>query len=131
MPADSSTNRTRWSQVTHYYFEDCIYYTPAFSDEALGRLDLRSIVNIRSGTIEPNRLLGEEPAQPPATRRWKWPWSARRTIPASTAQELDLPADFDEAAYRLLNPDVEAAGADPREHYRHFGQFEQRRYKLR
>jgi hypothetical protein len=26
--------RTRWSQVTHYYFRDCIYYTPAFSVSA-------------------------------------------------------------------------------------------------
>ena len=122
--------RSRWSQVTHYYFKDCIYYTPAHSDEAFGRLDLRSIVNIRSGTIEPNRLLGEEPARPPRPRRRKWPWS-RNAAPASTPQETGLPADFDEAAYRLLNPDVEAAGADPREHYRNFGQFEQRRYKMR
>jgi ectoine hydroxylase-related dioxygenase (phytanoyl-CoA dioxygenase family) len=34
---------TRWSQVTHYYFDDCIYYTPAFSDELLGNLDVRNI----------------------------------------------------------------------------------------
>lgn len=53
---------TRWSQVTHYYFADCIRYTPAFSDEPLGRLDLRSITNIASGEREPNRLLGEAPA---------------------------------------------------------------------
>lgn len=50
---------TRWSQVTHYYFEDCIYYTPAFSDEALGRLDLRHIHAINDGILRHNTYLGE------------------------------------------------------------------------
>jgi hypothetical protein len=50
---------TRWSQVTHYYFDDCLYYTPAHSDEALGRLDLRSLVAIHDGLPRPNRYLGE------------------------------------------------------------------------
>ena len=50
---------TRWSQVTHYYFADCIYYTPAYSDEALGRLDLRTIRNIATGEIEPNSYMGD------------------------------------------------------------------------
>ena len=50
--------RTRWSQVSHYYFADCVYYTPAFSDEVLGRLDTRSIVNIATGEEESSRHLG-------------------------------------------------------------------------
>lgn len=52
--------RTRWSQVTHYFFDDCIYYTPALSDEALGRLHLRQIVDAAAGTSKPNLYLGEE-----------------------------------------------------------------------
>ena len=51
---------TRWSQVTHYFFENCIYYTPAFSDEALGKLALRDIVSIQDGTPKPNVYLGEK-----------------------------------------------------------------------
>jgi hypothetical protein len=51
---------TRWSQVTHYYFDDCIYYTPAFSDEYLGRLALRKLVSIADGAPKPNLYLGEE-----------------------------------------------------------------------
>lgn len=51
---------TRWSQVTHYYFDDCIYYTPAFSDEATGQLQLRSIRAVSDGTLRPNLYLGEE-----------------------------------------------------------------------
>lgn len=49
---------TRWSQVTHYYFDDCLYYTPAFSDEAIGALDLRRIMAIDEGRERPNRYLG-------------------------------------------------------------------------
>lgn len=51
---------TRWSQVTHYFFEDCIYYTPAFSDEAIGKLATRELVAIHDGRPRPNRYLGED-----------------------------------------------------------------------
>lgn len=57
---------TRWSQVTHYFFDDCIYYTPAFSDELIGKLDMRTITNIATGAIQPNQLLGERVDHPTA-----------------------------------------------------------------
>ena len=50
---------TRWSQVTHYYFDDCIYYTPAFSDEVVGNLDLRNLISINDGSHRDNTYLGE------------------------------------------------------------------------
>ena len=50
---------TRWSQVTHYYFDDCIYYTPAFSDEATGDLQLRTVRAISDGLVRPNQYLGQ------------------------------------------------------------------------
>lgn len=56
---------TRWSQVTHYYFDDCIYYTPALSDEYLGRLKLRNLVSIADGAPKRNLYLGEEILPPP------------------------------------------------------------------
>lgn len=59
---------TRWSQVTHYYFEDCIYYTPAFSDESLGQLRLRDLVSVSDGQPRRNTYLGE-PLQDPHQRR--------------------------------------------------------------
>ena len=67
---------TRWSQVTHYFFDDCVYYTPAFSDEYLGRLALRQPVSIADGALKPNLYLGEEILPPPEPRkslpaRWK------------------------------------------------------------
>jgi len=32
---------TRWSQVTHYFFEDCYYYTPMLSNMVTGEFDIR------------------------------------------------------------------------------------------
>jgi ectoine hydroxylase-related dioxygenase (phytanoyl-CoA dioxygenase family) len=41
---------TRFSQVTHYYFKDCVYYTPMLSNMATKELFLRRfLVNIRNG----------------------------------------------------------------------------------
>jgi hypothetical protein len=45
--------------------------------------------------------------------------------PAAT----QVPADFDPAAYLILNPDVAAAGMDPRQHWMTHGQFEGRSYR--
>lgn len=44
-------NATRWSQVTHYYFEGCMYYSPRFSDMFAGNLNLRNVVDIGTGQI--------------------------------------------------------------------------------
>ena len=60
---------TRWSQVTHYYFDDCIYYTPAYSDEALGRLALRNLTSIADGQARPNTYLGERVEEPAPKKR--------------------------------------------------------------
>jgi hypothetical protein len=43
--------RTRLSQVTHYYFPGCIYYTPLLSDPENQRWMLRQVKDIR--TLEP------------------------------------------------------------------------------
>lgn len=124
----SDLTRTRWSQVTHYYFADCIYYTPTFSDAALGQLDMRSIINVENGKIEPNIHVDREIAVPNRkdSRLKKLGSLFRR--PA--AVDGELPADFDEQVYYRLNTDVAASGADARRHYLCHGQFEQRRYKL-
>ncbi|MBL8861091.1 MAG: phytanoyl-CoA dioxygenase family protein [Planctomycetes bacterium] len=53
-------SRTRKSQVTHYYFENCIYYTPIFSNPALGEIYLRSIYDIHRRRQVPHMLNGTE-----------------------------------------------------------------------
>ena len=46
----ANLNLTRYSQVTHYYFEDCIYYTPMLSNMVTNELYLRNnLVNINTG----------------------------------------------------------------------------------
>lgn len=119
--------RTRWSQVTHYYFENCIYYTPAFSDEPLGKLDLRQVTNIATGEVQPNLFLGhtlssrDEDAGTDKPRRKPWSFRSRN--------RGQLPPDFDAEAYLYLNPDVAAARLDAAEHYLAHGAREGRRFR--
>jgi len=51
--------KTRWSQVTHYFFEDCAYTTPMLSNPRLGRVLFRTNVS-NLATAEPveNKYLG-------------------------------------------------------------------------
>ncbi len=109
-------SRTRWSQVTHYYFEGCSYYTPAFSDPLAGNLDLRSVTDISTGAAMPNVYIDRPIGQ---------------VSGAVVAPERDnsLPADFDAARYLALNPDVSMAGLDAAQHYVAHGHAEKRRYR--
>ena len=45
---------TRWSQVTHYFFEDCNWYTPMLSDWPHGLVAWRQPLNIATGKEELN-----------------------------------------------------------------------------
>jgi hypothetical protein len=122
--------RTRWSQVTHYYFSDCLYYTPAFSEEPLGRLELRNIVNIATGKIEPNRLFGKEISLPRENPKRRFGLKKLLQKWRSKPDHQDgLPADFDRETYLKLNPDVAAAGHDPIMHYLKHGRAESRLYR--
>lgn len=47
-------SRTRLSHVTHYFFSDCIYWTPLMSDLPLGEIAMRKIVDIRTGEEVPH-----------------------------------------------------------------------------
>ena len=50
---------TRHSQVTHYYFEGCTYYTPLFTDFVLKEIFLRYITDISTGERIENNYLGK------------------------------------------------------------------------
>jgi hypothetical protein len=52
------TSRTRLSQVTRYYFSNCMYYQPMFSDPAIGRVQLKDVVDIRTRGRVPNLYRG-------------------------------------------------------------------------
>lgn len=47
-------SRTRHTQVTHYYFDQCRYYNPLYSDVYLGDIAWKKIINIRTGTSVPH-----------------------------------------------------------------------------
>ena len=118
--------RTRWSQVTHYYFEGCSYYTPAFSDPLAGNLYLRDITDISTGQVMPNtyvdRPIGDVP-------RRNGTGGAAVMMDAAPTPPAELPEDFDPKRYLALNQDVSLAGADPQQHYLEHGWAEKRRYK--
>jgi hypothetical protein len=52
---------TRKSLVVHWYFEDCLYYTPMTSDVAAGRLKLRLPTDVGTG-------------------RWMWPRRSGKAV---------------------------------------------------
>jgi ectoine hydroxylase-related dioxygenase (phytanoyl-CoA dioxygenase family) len=51
-------DRTRHSQVTHYYFDDCTYYTPMHTDPFYGSIAYRRLVDITTGQEVPNQCGG-------------------------------------------------------------------------
>jgi hypothetical protein len=50
--------RSRHSQVTHYYFANCAYWTPMWSDPGLGRIFRRHPVDLRTGRLVENDYHG-------------------------------------------------------------------------
>lgn len=57
--------RSRHSQVTHYYFKGCSYYTPLQSNWHKGDVLFRDIVDISTGELVPNAYLLPETASAP------------------------------------------------------------------
>jgi hypothetical protein len=51
---------TRFSQVTHYYFENCLYYTPIHSNRVAGELRLKSVFDISNRCDVPHTINGME-----------------------------------------------------------------------
>lgn len=112
--------RTRWSQVTHYYFEDCTYYTPLNSNEPRGDVYQREPFDILSGERVEGRYLGHPLSAP-----------IPRPAPAPEQRFIAVPEGFppfDVHAYVRLNPDVAGADIDPATHFDLYGRYEQRRW---
>jgi hypothetical protein len=89
---------TRWSQVTHYYFDDCAYYTPFLSDAFFGRIAFRDdITDISTGEVIANRYCGREiPPAFIATTSWLPPAKrfsrrVRRWLSALLERRVDRP----------------------------------------
>jgi hypothetical protein len=50
--------RSRWSQVTHYFFKGCGYTTPLVNDTHQGKIRYRRIVDATDGRVVPNVISG-------------------------------------------------------------------------
>lgn len=114
-------SKTRWSQVTHYYFEDCAYYTPLQSLESLNTFHFDNIEDIRTGKSVDHSINGVKLSDEFLVDR--------HSLNSQFIEKPDLPDDFDPQAYLELNPDVANAGVDPIFHYLNFGVHEKRNYK--
>lgn len=128
--------RTRWSQVTHYYFEDCLYWTPSYSDTFEGHTYVRAPFNILTGETEESTYLGRPvpasegaagPAAMPA--RGLVGKAVRRVARRVAAHSVALAEGFDEEAYLAANPDVRASGLPPKRHWLRYGYREGRKLR--
>lgn len=94
----ADNGRTRLSQVTHFYFEGCLYYTPLFSDLGLGKLVTRRVFDVRTRLEVKQFYNGAEIANP-----GEWPpreippWGA---VPKRKSKVLRIR----DAVARLLRP---------------------------
>ncbi len=115
--AQKDLKRTRYSQVTHYYFEGCSYYTPSKSIPFLGPIEFREIVDIATQKRVPNVLNGVEIPK----KHIEYAVPGKHLVrPTAT------PPGFDGTAYLKANPDVAQAHADPAKHWLEFGYREGR-----
>lgn len=59
--------RTRRTQVTHYYFRGCRYYTPLYSDPPRARYSWSKVFDIRTGRSVPHQVAGADVRLPLTT----------------------------------------------------------------
>ena len=134
---------TRWSQVTHYYFEGCEYYTPMQTDLFAAKIAKRDPANIATGLPISKGLRAQQAAARNGNtvvrrggllgfgRKLFGRLLGRKRVLAPAYVEVPLPADFDERAYSFLNPDLAGAAIDPATHYARHGHAEGRPYQIK
>lgn len=121
--AQKDPHRTRYSQVTHYYFDDCAYYTPMGTVEFLGPVQFRdNIVDISTGKHVANRINGVD--VPKSHIEYTSPH--RHLLGAAAQRPTKTPPGFDPKAYLRANPDVAKAKVDPVKHWLEYGYREGR-----
>ena len=85
------------SQVTHYFFDDCAYYTPILSNPEHGNYHWRDIYDLFTKAPKPNVINGHEVGN----------------------NRVESPSDsfrFDPNLYLELYPDVKESGLNPYQH---------------
>jgi hypothetical protein len=107
--------RTRHSQVTHYYFEGCCYYTPLLSHPFFGRISFDALVDIETGRTMQQTHVGRQVPED--------------FIGLATQGAAHGAVEFDAGSYLSLNPDIRASGVNPWEHWMRWGRAEGRRVR--
>lgn len=107
----TNKQKTRWSQVTHYYFEGCAYHSPMHSDPFYGAISFRNLSNIITGEQVKHQYCGHDIDE-------AFIAAAKDRV---GSKKVPLPADFDPEQYLLANRDLREANVDPVYHYRHYG----------
>jgi len=125
--------RTRWSQVTHYFFDDCVYTTPLANNAAKGKILIRDILDISTGKIVQNKFHGIPLTDEDIKNVTPKPFllknldeTINRFANSSYRNHKDIPENFSAISYLKKNPDVLEANTDPYEHYVRFGKSEKR-----
>ncbi|MFN3737490.1 phytanoyl-CoA dioxygenase family protein [Hydrogenophaga sp.] len=121
-------DRTRWSMVTHYFFEGCAYTTPMANDPYHGEIYFRDVTDVATGERMPNVVSGKAVAASFQAQSMPHCLRPRADRRPTSALPAELPQDFDDERYLCLNPDVRKAGVNPRHHWIHHGRFEGRQY---
>ena len=113
-------DKTRCSQVTHYYFKDCTYFSPVRSTPMCGSVEYRTPHNIfLDGELTNNFCLGKK-IDPDIV-------GFQNLL--LLKEHPQIPLGFNPVRYLELNPDVVRAGLNPFSHWINFGKNENLRYE--
>lgn len=82
---------TRKSQVTHYYFEDGLYYLPMASDLVAGRLCFREVIDIATDQYVTPRYRGRDVALGTARNVQTYPRPLPQRVRMPSRRLRDLP----------------------------------------
>lgn len=116
-----NADATRWSQVTHYFFENSAFYRPMASHLLPGHIAFMNVTNILTDTAAQHEYCRTALPQEYVSAAGEREFASVEADP--------LPEDFVAERYLELNPDVATAGADPESHYLIHGRLEGRRFK--
>jgi hypothetical protein len=124
--AQNNRNCTRWSQVTHYYFDDCAYYTPVLSNPHSGNYHWREIYDLVTKEYKPNRVNGYQVARGRSESWGNWIAGVPNLLAAGGAA---LFRGFNANDYVKANPDVGKENIHPLKHWLRHGHRENRRLR--
>ena len=110
-------NKSRFSQVTHYYFNDCTYYSPMDSDKK------HCFIQQRFDNAESHQGSDLHDSRKTIVNQF------RASYQFLIDQHRKLPKDFDAEKYLSLHQDVKDGGMNPVTHYILYGRYEGRSYK--